>query len=169
MNLARGTAAGLLLLLAACGSSKSDPEPVQARPLLADCTAGASTSSGTPAVGTAAVLLWRSPTGDEGCPTGPAADADGPLFTNAEAHTVNGSVVVDMRFVKGADGAFNALAAACAAQDASCPTGKVAIVVNGRVLSIAALPAAGFTDTVEFAFQDGADASAFAEAVNRGR
>jgi hypothetical protein len=142
---------------------------VQARPLLAECTVGATTSDGTPAIGDAAVLPWHSSAGDEGCPTGPAADGDGPLFTNAEAHTVNGNVVVDTRFVQGAAGAFNALAAMCVTLAEGCPTGKIAIVVNGRVLSIATLTTFGFADTVQFPFQDGADAAAFSEAVNRGR
>jgi hypothetical protein len=155
--------------ITSCGSSKSDPEPVQARPLLAECTVGAIPVEGTPAIGEPAVLAWRTPKGEEGCPTGPAADGDGPLFTNAETHTVNGDVVVDARFVEGAASAFNALAAACAVLDAGCPTGKIAIVVNGRVLSIATLPAVGFADTVQFLFQDSSDACAFSEAVNRGR
>lgn len=157
------------LLLMACGSSKADPAPVQVRPLLAECVANGTTRQGTPAIGEAAALPWASPEGARACLTGPAADGDGPLFTNAEVQMVDGAAFATATIVDDGATALNALMTACFGRDGTCPSGQVAVAVEGRVVSIATVQAATFEGSMQFAFGNEADAQAFADAVNSGR
>ena len=161
--------AAVALSLPACGSSKADPEPVQVRPLLAACLASTDTSAATPAIGDAAALPWASPDGDQRCATGPAADGDGPLFTNAEQQSLDGAAMASAAFVEGADGAFNRLATACFNRDDTCPTGTMVVAVAGRILSVATVQTPTFSGPVQFAFASATDAETFTEAVNSGR
>ena len=158
-----------ILALAACGSSKADPAPVQVRPLLAACSADGTARSGTPVIGETAALAWTSPDGDRVCITGPAADGDGPLFTNAEVQALDGTFFVSASIVDTGANAFNALTAACYQRDSACPTGQLAVTVEGRVLSVATVQTPTFEGSVQFAFATEADAQRFVDAVNSGR
>lgn len=161
--------AAVALSMTACGSSKADPEPVQVRPLLAACVASTDTSAATPAIGDAAALPWPSPDGAQRCATGPAADGDGPLFTNAEQHSLDGAAIATAEFVEGTEVAFNQLAAACFNRDDTCPTGQMAVAVAGRIVSVASVEAPTFSGALQFTFESPTDAETFTDAVNSGR
>ena len=103
------------------------------------------------------------------CITGPAADGDGPLFTNAEVQALEGTFFVSASIVDTGASAFNALTAACFQRDSRCPTGQLAVTVEGRVLSVATVQTPTFEGSVQFAFTTEADAQRFVDAVNSGR
>lgn len=161
--------AAIAVAMSACGSSKADAEPVQVRPVMAECTADGTARSDTPAIGEAAALAWDAPDGNRVCATGPAADADGPLFTNAEVQALDGTFFVSASLVDTGASAFNALTDSCFQRDTACPTGQLAVTVDGRVLSVATVQTPTFEGSVQFAFTTEADAQTFVDAVNSGR
>ena len=78
---------------------------------------------------------------------GPAG-ATGKVFTNnAQAVVNNGSWTVTVELRKGADGAdqWNALTTKCFNRDASCPTARIAIALDGIVISAPTVQEAVFT------------------------
>jgi preprotein translocase subunit SecD len=78
---------------------------------------------------------------------GPAG-ATGKVFTNnAQAVVNNGSWTVTVELRKGADGAdlWNALTTRCFNRDASCPTARIAIALDGIVISAPTVQEAVFT------------------------
>jgi preprotein translocase subunit SecD len=78
---------------------------------------------------------------------GPAG-ATGKVFTNnAQAVIDNGNWIVTVELRKGADGAdlWNALTTKCFNRDASCPTARIAIALDGIVISAPTVQEAVFT------------------------
>lgn len=91
-----------------------------------------------------AVLLGQS---GEAYLVGPAG-ATGKVFTNnAQAVINNGNWTVTVELRKGADGAdlWNALTTKCFNRDATCPTARVAIALDGKVISAPTVQEAVFT------------------------
>lgn len=91
-----------------------------------------------------AVLLGQS---GEAYLVGPAG-ATGKVFTNnAQAVINNGNWTVTVELRKGADGAdlWNALTTKCFKRDATCPTARVAIALDGKVISAPTVQEAVFT------------------------
>jgi len=83
--------------------------------------------------------------------TGPS-QADGQVFANdAAAQINNGSWVVAVGLRSGASGEakWNALAAQCFQKAASCPTGQIAIVLDGVVISAPVVQTANFSGSVQ--------------------
>jgi preprotein translocase subunit SecD len=84
---------------------------------------------------------------DEAYLVGPAG-ATGKVFTNnAQAVIDNGNWIVTVELRKGADGAdlWNALTTKCFNRDASCPTARIAIALDGIVISAPTVQEAVFT------------------------
>ncbi len=84
---------------------------------------------------------------DEAFLVGPAG-ASGKVFTNnAQAIVSNGSWTVTVELRSGADGAdlWNALTTRCFNRDATCPTGRIAIALDGKVISAPTVQEAVFT------------------------
>ena len=78
---------------------------------------------------------------------GPAG-ASGKVFTNnAQAVVSNGNWTVTVELRSGADGAdlWNALTTRCFNRDATCPTGRIAIALDGKVISAPTVQEAVFT------------------------
>ena len=117
-------------------------------PAGADTTVPASSDSTVPAVAASnisvsedttdpnvnAVLLGQN---GEAYLVGPAG-ATGKVFTNnAQAVINNGNWTVTVELRKGADGAdlWNALTTKCFNRDATCPTARIAIALDGKVIS----------------------------------
>ena len=78
---------------------------------------------------------------------GPAG-ATGKVFTNnAQAIIENGNWTVTVELRKGADGddLWNALTTQCFNRDAACPTGRIAIALDGKVISAPTVQEAVFT------------------------
>jgi preprotein translocase subunit SecD len=117
-------------------------------PAGADSTVPASSDSTVPAVAASnisvsedttdpnvnAVLLGQN---GEAYLVGPAG-ATGKVFTNnAQAVINNGNWTVTVELRKGADGAdlWNALTTKCFNRDATCPTARIAIALDGKVIS----------------------------------
>jgi preprotein translocase subunit SecD len=78
---------------------------------------------------------------------GPAG-ASGKVFTNnAQAVVSNGNWTVTVELRGGADGAdlWNALTTRCFNRDATCPTGRIAIALDGNVISAPTVQEAVFT------------------------
>ena len=78
---------------------------------------------------------------------GPAG-ATGKVFTNnAQAVIENGNWTVTVELRKGADGddLWNALTTQCFNRDAACPTGRIAIALDGKVISAPTVQEAVFT------------------------
>jgi len=91
-----------------------------------------------------AVLLGQN---GEAYLVGPAG-ATGKVFTNnAQAVINNGNWTVTVELRKGADGAdlWNALTTKCFNRDATCPTARVAIALDGKVISAPTVQEAVFT------------------------
>lgn len=91
-----------------------------------------------------AVLLGQN---GEAYLVGPAG-ATGKVFTNnAEAVINNGSWTVTVELRKGAEGEdlWNALTTQCFNRDASCPTARIAIALDGEVISAPTVQEAVFT------------------------
>lgn len=91
-----------------------------------------------------AVLLGQS---GEAYLVGPAG-ATGKVFTNnAQAVINNGNWTVTVELRKGADGAdlWNALTTKCFNRDATCPTARIAIALDGKVISAPTVQEAVFT------------------------
>jgi len=91
-----------------------------------------------------AVLLGQS---GEAYLVGPAG-ASGKVFTNnAQAVISNGNWSVTVELRKGADGAdlWNALTTKCFNRDATCPTARIAIALDGTVISAPTVQEAVFT------------------------
>jgi preprotein translocase subunit SecD len=83
--------------------------------------------------------------------TGPS-QADGQVFANdAAAQINNGSWVVAVGLRGGASGEdkWNALAAQCFQKAATCPTGQIAIVLDGVVISAPVVQTANFSGSVQ--------------------
>ena len=117
-------------------------------PASTDTTVPASSDSTVPAVAASnisvsedttdpnvnAVLLGQN---GEAYLVGPAG-ATGKVFTNnAQAVINNGNWTVTVELRKGADGAdlWNALTTKCFNRDATCPTARIAIALDGKVIS----------------------------------
>ena len=117
-------------------------------PASTDTTVPASSDSTVPAVAASnisvsedttdpnvnAVLLGQN---GEAYLVGPAG-ATGKVFTNnAQAVINNGNWTVTVELRKGADGAdlWNALTTRCFNRDATCPTARIAIALDGKVIS----------------------------------
>lgn len=78
---------------------------------------------------------------------GPAG-ATGAVFANdarAEIFTGSWVVTVSLRAGNEGEGAWNALTTLCFGRDASCPTGQIAIVLDGEVISAPVVQEAVFT------------------------
>lgn len=91
-----------------------------------------------------AVLIGES---GEAFLVGPAG-ASGKVFTNnAQAVVTNGSWTVTVELRSGADGAdlWNALTTRCFNRDATCPTARIAIALDGKVISAPTVQEAVFT------------------------
>ena len=91
-----------------------------------------------------AVLLGQN---GEAYLVGPAG-ATGKVFTNnAQAVINNGNWTVTVELRKGVDGAdlWNALTTKCFNRDATCPTARVAIALDGKVISAPTVQEAVFT------------------------
>jgi len=91
-----------------------------------------------------AVLLGQN---GEAYLVGPAG-ATGKVFTNnAQAVINNGNWTVTVELRKGADGAdlWNALTTRCFNRDATCPTARIAIALDGKVISAPTVQEAVFT------------------------
>ena len=91
-----------------------------------------------------AVLLGQN---GEAYLVGPAG-ATGKVFTNnAQAVINNGNWTVTVELRKGADGAdlWNALTTKCFNRDATCPTARIAIALDGKVISAPTVQEAVFT------------------------
>ncbi|MEY2968281.1 MAG: putative protein-export rane protein SecD [Actinomycetota bacterium] len=82
---------------------------------------------------------------------GPAA-ADGQVFKNdAAAEIINGGWVVTVGLKDGSEGegTWNALANECFAKSQSCPTGQLAIVLDGEVVSAPVVQTNNFSGSVQ--------------------
>ena len=82
---------------------------------------------------------------------GPAA-ADGQVFKNdAAAEIINGGWVVTVGLKDGSEGEgkWNALANECFAKSQSCPTGQLAIVLDGEVVSAPVVQTNNFSGSVQ--------------------
>jgi preprotein translocase subunit SecD len=127
-------------------------------PASTDTTVPASSDSTVPAVAASnisvsedttdpnvnAVLLGQN---GEAYLVGPAG-ATGKVFTNnAQAVINNGNWTVTVELRKGADGAdlWNALTTRCFNRDATCPTARIAIALDGIVISAPTVQEAVFT------------------------
>lgn len=127
-------------------------------PASTDTTVPASSDSTVPAVAASnisvsedttdpnanAVLLGQN---GEAYLVGPAG-ATGKVFTNnAQAVINNGNWTVTVELRKGADGAdlWNALTTKCFNRDATCPTARIAIALDGKVISAPTVQEAVFT------------------------
>ncbi|MEI6742714.1 MAG: protein translocase subunit SecD [bacterium] len=80
------------------------------------------------------------------------SQADGQVFANdAAAQINNGSWVVAVGLRDGASGEdkWNALAAQCFQKAATCPTGQIAIVLDGTVISAPVVQTANFNGSVQ--------------------
>lgn len=127
-------------------------------PANTDTTVPASSDSTVPAVAASnisvsedttdpnanAVLLGQN---GEAYLVGPAG-ATGKVFTNnAQAVINNGNWTVTVELRKGADGAdlWNALTTKCFNRDATCPTARIAIALDGKVISAPTVQEAVFT------------------------
>ncbi len=83
--------------------------------------------------------------------TGPS-QADGQVFANDAAAQINtGSWVVAVGLRSGSNGEakWNALAAQCFQKAATCPTGQIAIVLDGVVISAPVVQTANFSGSVQ--------------------
>ena len=129
-------------------------------PASTDTTVPASTDATAPAAETAssnisisedptdpnanAVLLGQN---GEAYLVGPAG-ATGKVFTsNAQAVITNGNWTVTVELRKGAEGEnlWNALTTRCFNRDATCPTARIAIALDGKVISAPTVQEAVFT------------------------
>ena len=131
-------------------------------PASTDTTVPASSESTVPAVATTAPAANISVSEDTTDPNvnavllgqngeaylvGPAG-ATGKVFTNnAQAVINNGNWTVTVELRKGADGAdlWNALTTKCFNRDATCPTARIAIALDGTVISAPTVREAVFT------------------------
>jgi len=131
-------------------------------PASTDTTVPASSDSTVPAVATTAPAANISVSEDTTDPNvnavllgqngeaylvGPAG-ATGKVFTNnAQAVINNGNWTVTVELRKGADGAdlWNALTTKCFNRDATCPTARIAIALDGTVISAPTVQEAVFT------------------------
>jgi preprotein translocase subunit SecD len=80
------------------------------------------------------------------------SQADGQVFANnASAQINNGSwvVAVGLRSGSSGEGKWNALAAQCFQKAATCPTGQIAIVLDGVVISAPVVQTANFNGSVQ--------------------
>ena len=87
------------------------------------------------------------------CQVGPS-QADGTVFqpdAQNQFDSVSGTWVVQAPLKAGADGKdiFNALAAQCFEKAATCPTGQIAIVVDGVAISVAAVAVPAFEGNLQ--------------------
>ena len=91
--------------------------------------------------------------GDEAvyCLVGPAQGTGEVFSDNAAAVVLTGGwgVTVDLRDGPEGEGVFNAVAAECNQQAASCPTGQLAIELDGTIQSAPTMNAANYTGGVE--------------------
>jgi hypothetical protein len=155
------------LLVAACGGGETAvvtettlaglaPGVIAFRPVLNVCSvvdddeppdAGANCSAGLGAGVNQAVLPHLGPGGaiEAYYLVGPVL-ADGSSLESAHASLAMGHWVVNPIFRAGPDGIdrFNGAAAPCAARDATCPMGQLAIVTGGEVVSAPAVHRADF-------------------------
>jgi preprotein translocase subunit SecD len=131
-------------------------------PASTDTTVPASSDSTVPAVATTAPAANISVSEDSTDPSANAvllgqngeaylvgpAGATGKVFTNnAQAVINNGNWTVTVELRKGADGAdlWNALTTKCFNRDATCPTARIAIALDGTVISAPTVQEAVFT------------------------
>jgi len=131
-------------------------------PASTDTTVPTSSDSTVPAVGAAAPATNISVSEDTTDPNANAvllgqngeaylvgpAGATGKVFTNnAQAVINNGNWTVTVELRKGADGAdlWNALTTRCFNRDATCPTARIAIALDGKVISAPTVQEAVFT------------------------
>jgi preprotein translocase subunit SecD len=152
----------LLLLAAGCGSETSTrtvgttpdapatsiarlpADTLTFRPVIVMCeTAAGATCANDP-------TLDDLPSADPAWPgatyvVGPVV-VDASSLESATASMPQGSWVVNPVFREGADGIdrFNAAAAECFAKSATCPTGQLAIVIDGEVISAPSINEAKF-------------------------
>lgn len=102
---------------------------------------------------------------------GPNGELTGFLFErdSASANLVGGAWQVDVGLSGTGSSAFNSLAATCLSGDQTCPTGQIAIVMDGVVQSSPVVQQANFTDGVSITgtFSEG-EARSLARVLNRG-
>jgi preprotein translocase subunit SecD len=105
------------------------------------------------------------------CPVGPAQGTGAVFANDAIADIANGAWAITVSLRPGAEGAdiWNALAAKCFNRDTDCPTGQLAIELNGELLTVATVQTPVFEGTVQIAgsFTE-ADARAVARQINAG-
>ena len=127
-------------------------------PASTDTTVPASTDTTTPAADASNISISEDTTdpnvnsvllgqNGEAYLVGPAG-ASGKVFTsNAQAVINNGSWTVTVELRKGAEGEdlWNALTTRCFNRDATCPTARIAIALDGNVISAPTVQEAVFT------------------------
>lgn len=137
---------------------------VYLRPVL-DCSAVSPTEASTPSDPVTTTIAPSDPTaselvhnldGTEACQLGPAA-ASGEVFEpdTAAGIVIGGTwgVTIELREGEEGQGVWNALAAECYAGAETCPTRRLAIQLDGKILSSPTVNAPTFAGSVEISGQ----------------
>jgi len=180
-TIAKTVMAGTLVCgLAACGDNAdngatatvelSDPVSVTMRPVLGCAPDGvASGDPYDPAAMAVIVTPAADGTGSEACNVGPTAVTGTAFAGDAVAAQTDSGWVVNVTIRDGADGLdlFNVVAAQCFTTSAACPTGQMALVVDGRLVMKATVMSAEFATSLQISgAYDQTQAEALAEVMN---
>ena len=148
----------------------NDPVSVTVRPVLGCTPDGvASGDAYNPAAMAVIVTPLADGTGSEACNVGPTAVTGTVFAGDAEAVRTAAGWVVNVGVREGADGLdlLNVVAAQCFRTASACPTGQMALVIDGYVVMKAAVMSAEFGSTLQIVGDyDERQARAIAELLN---
>ncbi|MFZ4718845.1 MAG: hypothetical protein ACOYMR_05445 [Ilumatobacteraceae bacterium] len=155
-------AALLPLIVVACsdGSSTSSSEAssngnprLQVRPVLANCSLNGGATKGAPPVDRAVGFSLVIDGAKRVCPTGPGFA----LGTVSRAEVTNTAPGVAIAVVDLGDqdlASFNTIAEACYAGTPTCPARKIALTLDGDIVSVATVQVPKFESELQLAFND---------------